>query len=81
MNTKPPLLTPVKVGTYKLRNRVIMAPLTRRRATDDLVPVDIMKTYYEQRASAGLIISEATNISAKALGYLKEFGSQIILRF
>lgn len=46
-----------------------MAPLTRRRATADHVPTDIMRIYYEQRASAGLIIAEATNISRQAVGY------------
>ncbi len=74
MNKKAPLLKPIKVGRYDLKNRVVMAPLTRRRATNNLVPVDIMKTYYEQRASAGLIISEATNISPQALGYMNSPG-------
>lgn len=74
MNKKAPLLKPIKVGRYNLKNRVVMAPLTRRRATDDLVPVEIMRTYYEQRASAGLIISEATNISPQALGYMNSPG-------
>ena len=74
MNKKAPLLTPFKIGKYHLKNRVVMAPLTRRRATDNLVPVDIMRTYYEQRASAGLIISEATNISPQALGYMNSPG-------
>jgi len=74
MNKKAPLLTPFKIGKYTLKNRVVMAPLTRRRATDNSVPVDIMRTYYEQRASAGLIISEATNISPQALGYMNSPG-------
>ncbi len=51
-----------------------MAPLTRRRATDDHVPTDIMRIYYEQRASAGMIIAEATNISLQAVGYMKSPG-------
>lgn len=68
-NLTPPLLQPIKLGRYILNNRIIMAPLTRKRATNDLVPTDIMVTYYEQRASAGLIISEATNISPIAVGY------------
>ncbi len=74
INKKAPLLTPFKVGKYHLKNRVIMAPLTRRRATDKLVPVDIMRIYYEQRASAGLIISEAANISQQAVGYMNSPG-------
>ncbi len=74
MNKKAPLLTPFKVGNYYLQNRVIMAPLTRRRATEDHVPTDIMRIYYEQRASAGLIISEANNISLQAVGYMNSPG-------
>lgn len=74
MQNKPILLTPIRVGRYKLRNRVVMAPLTRRRATNDHVPTDIMKIYYEQRASAGLIIAEATNISLQANGYMNSPG-------
>jgi len=74
INKKAPLLKPIRLGRYNLKNRVVMAPLTRRRATDNLVPVDIMRIYYEQRASAGLIISEATNISPQALGYMNSPG-------
>jgi len=74
MTKEAPLLKPVDIGKYQLRNRVIMAPLTRRRATDDLVPTDIMRIYYAQRASAGLIIAEATNISPQALGYMNSPG-------
>ena len=74
MHKKPALLTPVKVGRYQLRNRIVMAPLTRRRATDNHVPTDIIRTYYEQRASAGLIIAEATNISLQANGYMNSPG-------
>lgn len=70
----PPLLTPINIGDLTLNNRVVLAPLTRRRATDDHVPTPIMETYYEQRASAGLIISEATNISMQAVGYMNSPG-------
>jgi N-ethylmaleimide reductase len=63
------LLDPITVGKIKLSNRVIMAPLTRKRSTDDHIPVEIMQEYYRQRAGAGLIISEATNISPNAVGY------------
>lgn len=70
----PPLLGPLKIGKILLKNRVIMAPLTRRRATDDHIPTTIMKTYYEQRSSAGLIIAEATNISRQAVGYMNSPG-------
>lgn len=69
-----PLLRSINIGNHTLRNRVVMAPLTRRRATDDHVPVGIMATYYAQRASAGLIIAEATNISLQAVGYMNSPG-------
>ena len=63
------LNTPLKLGALALKNRVIMAPLTRSRATDDRVPTPMMAEYYAQRASAGLIIAEATVISEQANGY------------
>lgn len=63
------LNTPLKLGALALKNRVIMAPLTRSRATADRVPTAIMAEYYAQRASSGLIISEATVISEEANGY------------
>jgi 2,4-dienoyl-CoA reductase-like NADH-dependent reductase (Old Yellow Enzyme family) len=63
------LNTPLKLGALELKNRVIMAPLTRSRATDERVPTAMMAEYYAQRASAGLIISEATVISEEANGY------------
>ncbi len=64
-----PLLTPIKAGGLAPRNRVVMAPLTRSRSTPQGVPPDFAAEYYAQRASAGLIVSEATNISAQARGY------------
>ena len=63
------LNSPLTLGALELKNRVIMAPLTRSRATDDRVPTPMMAEYYAQRASAGLIISEATVISEEANGY------------
>jgi N-ethylmaleimide reductase len=63
------LHTPVRLGRYDLPNRLVMAPLTRSRAHADGVPSDMARTYYEQRASAGLIISEGAQISAQAIGY------------
>ena len=68
------LSSPVVLGDLHLKNRVIMAPLTRTRATDDRVPTAMMAEYYAQRASAGLIISEATVISEEANGYLNTPG-------
>ncbi len=65
----PTLFDPIRLGAIEARNRIIMAPLTRARATRDAVPVPIMADYYAQRASAGLIISEATGISRAGLGW------------
>jgi N-ethylmaleimide reductase len=62
------LHTPVPLGDLPLANRIVMAPLTRMRAPDS-VPTDMMATYYCQRASAGLIITEATPISPQGVGY------------
>ncbi|RBI67630.1 alkene reductase [Vreelandella sulfidaeris] len=63
------LFTPTQLGSLSIPNRVIMAPLTRAR-TPDSVPGQIQEAYYGQRAGAGLIISEATNISPTARGYV-----------
>ncbi|MEI7574236.1 MAG: alkene reductase [Methylotenera sp.] len=63
------LFSPVKLGGIALKNRMVMAPLTRNRAGAGGVPQALNVTYYAQRASAGLIISEATPISAMAHGY------------
>lgn len=63
------LLSPVKLGRYTLPNRIVMAPLTRNRAGEGNTPGSLNATYYEQRASAGLIVTEATQISPQGLGY------------
>jgi 2,4-dienoyl-CoA reductase-like NADH-dependent reductase (Old Yellow Enzyme family) len=63
------LFTPVQLGAIAAPNRVLMAPLTRGRATREHVPTAIMGDYYAQRAAAGLIISEATGISREGLGW------------
>lgn len=63
------LFSPVKLGSMQLSNRIVMAPLTRNRAGEHGVPQLLNVTYYEQRASAGLIVTEATPISAMAHGY------------
>lgn len=64
------LFTPIKVGDITLPNRVIMAPLTRSRAVGGgRVPNDLMVEYYVQRASAGLILSEATAVTPQGVGY------------
>ena len=69
MNSPLKLLEPVQVGAYELSNRMVMAPLTRMRAGSGNAPQEINAIYYRQRASAGLIISEATQISPQGLGY------------
>jgi N-ethylmaleimide reductase len=67
MSTK--LFSPYKTGSLELQNRTAMAPMTRSRATSDNVPTDIMIEYYEQRAGAGLIITEGTSPSPNGVGY------------
>jgi N-ethylmaleimide reductase len=64
------LFTPVNVGPLALNNRIVMAPLTRSRAGPGNVPTQLNALYYAQRASAGLIISEATQIAAEGQGYI-----------
>jgi N-ethylmaleimide reductase len=68
------LFSPVQVGSLTLANRIIMAPLTRCRAEDDHVPGDLMAEYYAQRASAGLIIAEATMAMAGNSSFQREPG-------
>ena len=63
------LFDPVQLGSVALRNRIVMAPMTRTRACDGRVPNDLMRLYYSQRASAGLIVTEATSISPQGVGY------------
>ncbi len=65
----PTLFDPVQIGAWRLPNRIVMAPLTRCRASSGRVPNDLMCEYYVQRASAGLIISEATAVSPMGVGY------------
>ncbi|HEX8654275.1 MAG TPA: alkene reductase [Allosphingosinicella sp.] len=65
----PSLFEPITLGPLVCPNRVIMAPLTRARATRDHIPTELMATYYAQRAGAGLIITEATGISRQGLGW------------
>ena len=65
----PTLFDPIQLGAIAAPNRILMAPLTRGRATRDHVPLPLMGEYYAQRASAGLIISEATGISRQGLGW------------
>ena len=63
------LFTPLQAGAFTLPHRVIMAPLTRCRSSEGRVPNEMMAEYYRQRASAALIISEATSVDAMGVGY------------
>ena len=67
--TPSDLFRPVRLGPYELANRIVMAPLTRSRAGEGGVPGPLMAEYYAQRASAGMIIAEGTNISPQGRGY------------
>jgi N-ethylmaleimide reductase len=70
----PTLFDPIKIGNLELDNRIIMAPMTRSRANDEGVQPAYVAEYYRQRASAGLIITEATNVSTMAKGYVRTPG-------
>jgi 2,4-dienoyl-CoA reductase-like NADH-dependent reductase (Old Yellow Enzyme family) len=65
----PSIFDPLELGALTLPNRIIMAPLTRARAGTSRVPNDLMVRYYEQRASAGLILTEATSVVPQGVGY------------
>ncbi len=65
----PSLFDPIKIGDLSLPNRIIMAPLTRQRAGVERIPNAMMAEYYAQRATAGLIISEATSVTPMGVGY------------
>src|SRR5664279_3590842 len=64
------LFDPIRIGDLDLRNRIVMAPLTRNRAAPGQVPSELAVEYYRQRASAGLIITEASQVSPEGQGYL-----------
>jgi len=75
MSKEQALLKEYIMGDIKLRNRVVMAPMTRSRANNtENAPTDLMAKYYEQRASAGLIITEGSQISKRAVGYINTPG-------
>jgi N-ethylmaleimide reductase len=68
------IFSPLELGALRLKNRVVMAPMTRSRAGTDAVPTEVMQEYYRQRAGAGLIISEGIAPSADGLGYCRTPG-------
>jgi N-ethylmaleimide reductase len=63
------LFTPVRAGALQLPNRIVMAPMTRNRAGKGNVPAPLAAEYYRQRASAGLIVTEATQVTPRGIGY------------
>ncbi len=63
------LFTPIQLGPYTLPNRIVLAPLTRNRAGAGNVPTEMNATYYAQRATAGLLITEASQVSPQGMGY------------
>src|SRR5262245_40658292 len=65
----PTVLDPLAVGEWRLPNRVVLAPLTRTRASTGRVPNTMMAEYYRQRASAGLMLTDATSVTPKGVGY------------
>lgn len=69
-----PLFLPYRLGDIELNNRLVMAPMTRSRAIEHNVPNPIAATYYAQRASAGLIVTEATQVSPQGVGYIRTPG-------
>ncbi|SHM63298.1 N-ethylmaleimide reductase [Pseudomonas asturiensis] len=67
--TRTDLFTPITLGAINLANRILMAPVTRSRYAEDGIPNEMHAEYYAQRATAGLIVAEATNISPQGRGY------------
>lgn len=63
------LFDPLQLGDLTLSNRIIMSPLTRCRSSAERVPNQMMAEYYAQRASAGIIFSEATSVTPMGVGY------------
>ena len=75
MSQVQPLLTPVKLGDYELKNRVVMAPMTRDRADNaELAPTHLHVEYYAQRAGAGLTVTEGSQVSRQGVGYVNTPG-------
>src|ERR1700680_5220984 len=68
------LFLPYQLGDLELNNRLVMAPMTRSRAVEGNVPNPLAATYYAQRASAGLIVTEATQVSPQGVGYIRTPG-------
>ncbi|MBD2251314.1 alkene reductase [Nostoc parmelioides] len=67
--TNADLFSPVQLGPYTLANRIVMAPMTRNRSSEGNVPTQLNATYYAQRATAGLIVTEGSQVSPQGFGY------------
>ncbi|MEE3332482.1 MAG: alkene reductase [Myxococcota bacterium] len=72
--TDSPLFSPTTLGAFELRNRIVMAPMTRARAGSERIPNALMAEHYSQRAGAGLIVTEATQISLQGTGSISTPG-------
>jgi N-ethylmaleimide reductase len=68
------LFSPYQLGGLELANRMVLSPMTRSRALDGNVPNPLAATYYAQRASAGLLITEASQVSPQGVGYIRTPG-------
>ncbi len=68
------LFSPYELGSLKLKNRFVMSPMTRSRALEGSVPNPLAAEYYAQRAGAGLIVTEATQVSPQGVGYVRTPG-------
>ena len=80
MNRRTTIYSSPSIGTLQLSNRIVMAPMTRSRAANDenKPTAELQGTYYKQRASAGLIITEGSQVSEKAVGYINTPGIHTI---
>lgn len=77
----PILFSPFRAGKISLPNRIVMVPLTRCRTGEGAVPRPMAAVYYSQRASSGLIVSEATQVSPHGVGYPNTRGSTALPRW
>ncbi|CAB5126821.1 NADH:flavin oxidoreductases, Old Yellow Enzyme family, partial [Olavius algarvensis associated proteobacterium Delta 3] len=72
--TTSKLFQPLQMGDLELKNRIVLAPMTRGRAGNERIPNEVMAEYYFQRASAGLLITEATVVSSQGNGWIDSPG-------
>ena len=80
--SKKDLFSPIQLGRHTLKNRIIMAPMTRCRADENNIPTEMNRIYYQQRSSTDLIITEGTQISPQGAGYPKikvQFDQNVVI--